>query len=70
MSKWKWLDYPAMNKTHQIWQRLNLVLGGFFLGSRVHTPEHLTIWLGLVWTASTLLEALFNKRDVSDWRTR
>ena len=78
MSKWKWLDNPPMNKTHQIWQRLNAQLSGLFMGFfcfswvKFTIPENFAVWLfliWLVWMASEILEMRFNKRDVSGWRT-
>ena len=65
-------DVSPMNKTHQVWQRLNIMLCGFLMGQIYHVPERFTLWLPLVWlvfAASTILEMRFNKRDVSGWRT-
>ena len=60
-----------MNKTHQIWQRFNLLAMGIVLGQTIRLPDSLTIGtlIGLALLASIILEARFNKRDVSGWRT-
>lgn len=40
-------DVSPMNKTHQVWQRLNIMLCGFLMGQIYHVPERFTLWLPL-----------------------
>ena len=51
-----------MNKTHQIWQRFNLLAMGIVLGQTIRLPDSLTIGtlIGLALLASIILEARFN----------
>ena len=57
-------------KKHQIWQRFNATLCGFFLGQMYHVlgwlpaGEWWSLVMCLIWLASETLEARFDKREI------
>lgn len=60
---------------HRIWQNINqMTIGvflGFLLGQNIHIEVYpLIFWLFAIWFVSSVVEARTDRRDVSDWRTR